>query len=158
MKHSNGQPTQGLYEPSTERDACGVGFVVNIKGQKSHAIVDDALVILKNLLHRGACGCEENTGDGVGILIQKPDKFFRKVCKEIGIDLPDVNKYGAGMVFLPRDPEQSAQCQKIFENMVREEGQHFLGWRDVPTDDSLLGPSARAEEPTFKQIFIACSD
>lgn len=158
MKHSNGQPTQGLYEPSTERDACGVGFVVNIKGQKSHAIVDDALVILKNLLHRGACGCEENTGDGVGILIQKPDKFFRKVCREIGIDLPDVNKYGAGMVFLPRDPEQSAQCQKIFENMVREEGQLFLGWRDVPTDDSLLGPSARAEEPTFKQIFIACSD
>jgi len=157
MKHSIGQPSQGLYEPSTERDACGVGFVVNIKGQKSHDIVDDALVILKNLLHRGACGCEKNTGDGVGILIQKPDKFLRKVCKEIGIELPEVNKYGAGMVFLPRDLEQSAQCQKIFEKVIKEEGQQFLGWRDVPTNDSLLGPSAKAEEPTFKQIFIACA-
>ena len=158
MNKALGQTSAGLYDPSTEHDSCGVGFVVNIKGQKSHDIVDDALIILKNLLHRGACGCEENTGDGVGILIQKPDKFFRKACREIGIELPDVNKYGAGMVFLPRDPEQAAQCQKIFETMIEEEGQQLLGWRDVPTDDSLLGPSAKAEEPTFKQLFVGCAD
>ncbi|MEQ8938662.1 MAG: glutamate synthase subunit alpha, partial [Gammaproteobacteria bacterium] len=148
----------GLYEPSTEHDSCGVGFVVNIKGVKSHAIVDNALVILKNLLHRGACGCEENTGDGVGLLIQKPDKFFQRVCKETGIELPDTNSYGAGMVFLPTDPEQSKHCQQAFERIINEEGQQFLGWRDVPTDDSSLGPSAKKDEPTFKQIFIGKSD
>lgn len=148
----------GLYEPSTEHDSCGVGFVVNIKGNKSHAIVDNALVILKNLLHRGACGCEENTGDGVGLLIQKPDKFFQRVCKDAGIELPDTSSYGAGMVFLPTDPEQSKHCQQAFERIINEEGQQFLGWRDVPTDDSLLGPSAKKDEPTFKQIFIGKSD
>ena len=96
---------KGLYEPSTEHDACGVGFVAHMKGQKSHKIVDDALVMLRNLIHRGACGCEENTGDGVGILIQKPHKFFKRVCAEIDIELPESDSYGAGMVFLPRDPE-----------------------------------------------------
>lgn len=154
MKYSEKNQNQGLYDPSTEHDACGVGFVVNIKGEKSHAIVDNALTILQNLLHRGACGCEENTGDGVGILIQKPHKFFKRVCKEGNIELPEFNDYGAGMVFLPVDPEQSKQCQQIFENIIEEEGQHLLGWRDVPTDDSLLGPSAKQDEPTFKQIFI----
>ena len=125
-----------------------------MKGVKSHKIVDNALVILKNLLHRGACGCEENTGDGVGILIQKPDKFFQRVCKEAGIKLPENESYGAGMVFLPVDPEQSKHCQDIFERIAKEEGQQFLGWRDVPTDDSLLGPTAKKDEPTFKQVFI----
>ena len=128
-----------------------------MKGRKSHTIVKNALTILKNLLHRGACGCEENTGDGVGILIQKPHRFFLRVCKEAGFDLPDPDRYGAGMVFLPRDPEQSQQCQEIFEEIVKEEGQHILGWRDVPTDDSLLGPTAKAGEPSFRQIFIGCS-
>ncbi len=155
MTHSPEQP--GLYEPSTEHDACGVGFVVNIKGIKSHAIVDNALVILKNLLHRGACGCEENTGDGVGILIQKPDKFFQRVCAEAGINLPENESYGAGMVFLPVDEKQSQRCQEIFARVINEEGQQLLGWRDVPTDDSLLGPSAKKDEPTFKQIFIGKS-
>ena len=152
MKQPSGQ--HGLYDPSTEHDACGVGFVVNMKGHKSHEIVDNALTILKNLLHRGACGCEENTGDGVGILIQKPHKFFQRVCAEINIKLPDTDSYGAGMVFLPVDSKQSKNCQEIFEKIIKEEGQHLLGWRDVPTDDSLLGPSAKADEPTFKQIFI----
>ncbi|MCG8324937.1 MAG: glutamate synthase subunit alpha, partial [Thiotrichales bacterium] len=148
----------GLYEPSTEHDSCGVGFVVNIKGQKSHQIVDNALTILKNLLHRGACGCEENTGDGVGILIQKPDRFFQRECQKIGIDLPASDRYGAGLVFLPTDPEQAAFCEQAFADISKEEGQKLLGWRDVPTDDSSLGPTARAGEPAFKQIFIACGD
>ena len=92
---------QGLYDPSTEHDACGLGFVAHMKGQKSHKVIDDALTILRNLTHRGACGCEENTGDGVGILIQKPHKFFKRVCHDINIKLPDVDSYGAGMVFFP---------------------------------------------------------
>ena len=146
---------QGLYHPSTEHDSCGVGFVVDIKGRQSHRIVKDALTILKNLLHRGACGCEENTGDGVGILIQKPDRFFRRVCRDM--DLPECDRYGAGLVFLPVSPDQARQCETVFEEIVAEEGQHVLGWRDVPTDDSSLGPSARAGEPDFKQIFIGCS-
>jgi glutamate synthase (ferredoxin) len=152
--YSEKNPHPGLYEPGTEHDACGVGFVVQMKGIKSHAIVDNALTILKNLLHRGACGCEDNTGDGVGILIQKPDKFFRRVCSDAGIRLPDSDSYGAGMVFLPQDPQQAQHCRQIFESIIAEEGQQLLGWRDVPTDDSLLGPSARKDEPVFKQIFI----
>jgi glutamate synthase (NADPH) large chain len=156
MKQASEQ--QGLYDPQTEHDACGVGFVVNMKGQKSHQIVDDALTILKNLLHRGACGCEENTGDGVGILIQKPHKFFARVCKNINIELPDADSYGAGLVFLPVDRKQSTHCQNAFEQIIEEEGQRLLGWRDVPTDDSSLGPSAKESEPAFKQIFIGKND
>ena len=148
------QEQQGLYEPQTESDACGVGFVVNMKGRKSHEIVDNALTILKNLLHRGACGCEENTGDGVGILIQKPHKFFKRVCSDININLPNDDKYGTGMVFLPVNKSQSKDCQKIFEKIIKEENQKLLGWRDVPTNDSSLGPTAKEGEPTFKQIFI----
>ena len=149
-----GHEAEGLYDPKTEHDACGVGFVVDIKGRKSHQIVTDALTILKNLLHRGACGCEENTGDGVGILIQKPHRFFQRVCKEIGFELPEDDHYGAGLVFLPKDSEQSLACEEIFNRIVKEEGQEVLGWREVPTDDSMLGPTALAGEPSFKQIFI----
>ena len=152
------QEQQGLYEPQTESDACGVGFVVDMKWRKSHKIIDNALIILKNLLHRGACGCEENTGDGVGILIQKPHKFFERICKDIQIELPNDEDYGTGMVFLPIDKSQSKHCQKIFEQVILEEEQKFLGWRDVPTDDSLLGPTAKDGEPTFKQIFIGKND
>ena len=151
-------PTEGLYDPAYEHDSCGVGFVVDIKGRKSHKIVTNAMTILKNLIHRGACGCEENTGDGVGIIVQTPHKFFLRVCKEIDIDLPDYGHYGAGMIFLPTDSKQSKQCQKILEKIVIEEGQKVLGWRDVPTDDSALGPTALMGEPTFKQIFIGRSD
>ncbi len=149
---------QGLYDPSTEHDACGLGFVAHMKGRKSHKIIDDALTILRNLIHRGACGCEENTGDGVGILIQKPHKFFQRVCAEININLPDTDSYGAGMVFLPTDSAQAKQCEEVFERIIKEEGQQFLGWREVPIDDSSLGPTAVEGEPAFKQIFIAKSD
>jgi glutamate synthase (ferredoxin) len=155
MNNLLGYPAEGLYDPAQEHDACGVGFVVDMKGRKSHKIVSDAMIILKNLLHRGACGAEQNTGDGVGILIQKPHKFFRRVCGSLGIELPqDPEQYGAGMVFLPRDPEQARQCQEIFNRIVAAEGQTVLGWRDVPTDDSMIGPTAVAGEPVFKQIFI----
>ena len=152
------KPTEGLYEASTEHDSCGVGFVVDIKGRKSHKIVENSLAVLKNLIHRGACGCEENTGDGVGILTQLPHKFFKRVCSETGIELPEFGQYGAGMVFLPTDPVQHKQCMDRFQQVIKEEGQHVLGWREVPVDDSLLGLTAKSAEPSFRQVFIGRSD
>src|SRR5215831_10600940 len=146
---------QGLYDPSHEHDACGVGFVVDIKGRKSHAIVTDALTVLKNLLHRGACGCEPNTGDGAGILIQMPHAFISREFGRLGIALPAPGHYGAGLVFLPRDPAQAATCRGILEQIACEEGQAVLGWRDVPTDDGPVGPTARSVEPVMKQVLIA---
>jgi len=154
MKKFVGHPAEGLYDPAQEHDSCGVGFVVDMKGRKSHQIITNALIILKNLLHRGACGCEENTGDGVGILIQKPDKFFRRVCSEIHIQLPDFDHYGTGLIFFPRDEDEAKHCMEIFERVTLEEGQEVLGWRDVPTDDSMIGPTAKFGEPAFKQVFI----
>ena len=145
---------QGLYDPAHEHEACGVGFVVDIKGRKSSDIVQKALTVLKNLLHRGACGCEPNTGDGAGILIQMPHKFLARECEKIGVTLPGPKQYGAGLVFLPRDESQARRCQETFEAIIREERQILLGWRSVPTDDSPVGPSSRSAEPRFKQIFI----
>src|SRR6266446_10943475 len=145
---------QGLYDPTHEHDACGVGFVVDMKGRKSHAIVSQALQVLKNLLHRGACGCEVNTGDGAGILIQMPHAFLSRECAALGISLPSPRHYGAGLVFLPRNSEQAARCRAMLDAIVREEGQTLLGWRRVPTDDSPVGPSARAAEPAIEQVFI----
>ncbi|MEK7697511.1 MAG: hypothetical protein AAB346_05200, partial [Pseudomonadota bacterium] len=124
----------GLYDPATEHDACGVGFVVDIKGRRSHTLVEQGLTILKNLQHRGACGCEENTGDGAGILIQIPHAFLARECEKLGVKLPVAGEYGTGLVFLPRDPGQRAACEKLFEAVVREESQVVLGWRDVPVD------------------------
>jgi glutamate synthase (NADPH/NADH) large chain len=149
---------QGLYDPAHEHDACGVGFVVDIKGRKSHAIVSQALTVLKNLLHRGACGCEVNTGDGAGILIQMPHAFLSRECRRVGFVLPEPGHYGAGLVFLPRDPAEQALVQAIFERITVEEGQRVLGWRDVPTDSSSVGPTARSVEPAFKQVFVERSD
>src|SRR6267378_6006953 len=152
---TGGMPAaQGLYDPAHEHDACGVGFVVDMKGRKSHAIVSQALQVLKNLLHRGACGCEVNTGDGAGILIQMPHAFLSRECAALGISLPSPRHYGAGIVFLPRNPEQAARCRAMLDAIVREEGQTLLGWRRVPTDDSPVGPSARAAEPAIEQVFI----
>jgi glutamate synthase (ferredoxin) len=145
---------QGLYDPRHEHDACGVGFVVDIKGRKSHGIVVKALTVLKNLLHRGACGCEPNTGDGAGILLQMPDRFLRRECGRLGIALPAPTEYGAGLVFLPHDLIQRENVQALVQTMVEEEGQRFLGWRDVPTDDTPVGASARACEPVIKQAFV----
>ena len=152
------KPAAGLYDPAFEHDSCGVGFVVDMKGRKSNKIVRQALTVLKNLLHRGACGCEENTGDGSGILIQMPDRFLRQACAEIGLELPPSGAYGAGMVFFPRDAAQARQCEDEFARIVAEEGQKWLGWREVPSDDTIIGPSAQACEPKFKQIFIGRAD
>src|ERR1700732_3991974 len=145
-------PAAGLYDPRHEHDACGVGFVVDIKGRKSHDIVRKSLQVLMNLAHRGACGCEVNTGDGAGILLQLPDKFLRKVAPA---PLPSAGEYGVGLVFLPREAEHRETIQRLIEEIVAEEGQCLIGWRDVPTDDSPGGPSAVAVEAVFRQIFIA---
>ena len=147
-------PKQGLYDPQFEHEACGVGFVVNIKGRKSHGIIQQALQILLNLDHRGACGCEANTGDGAGILIQPPHDFLKIVAKEARVTLPASGEYGVGMVFLPQDREQRAECEKIFARIVSEEGQKLLGWRTVPTNNASLGATARLSEPVVRQAFI----
>src|SRR5438105_6770335 len=127
-------PAQGLYDPAHEHDACGVGFVVDIKGRKSHAIVRQGLLVLINLLHRGACGCEVNTGDGAGILLQVPDKFLRKVAPAA---LPPAGEYGVGLIFLPRDAAPREEIERVIAAIVAEEGQRLIGWRDVPTDNRL---------------------
>ena len=150
-----GRPTQGLYDPSFEHDSCGVGFVVDIQGRKSHTTIERALTILKNLEHRGACGCEINTGDGAGILIQMPDAFLRQRCARQGIELPAPGSYGAGLVFLPHDPAAAEFCRSEFARIIEEEAQTLLGWRVVPSDDRSIGPTAKACEPAFQQIFIA---
>src|SRR5262245_55976013 len=145
---------QGLYDPRFEHDACGVGFVVNIKGERSHAVVERGLEVLINLQHRGACGCEANTGDGAGILIQPPDRFLRKVANARGIGLPPAGQYGVGNVFLPRHPDERERVRRLLEEIIGEEGQYFLGWRPVPTTSHLLGPSAAATMPIVEQVFI----
>ena len=147
-------PKQGLYDPQFEHDACGVGFVVNVKGRKSHEIITQALTILLNLDHRGACGCEVNTGDGAGILIQMPDAFLKKVCAQSKINLPPFGQYGAGIVYLPPETSERKECEQIFGKIVAEEGLHIIGWRDLPTNNSTLGETARASEPFMRQVFI----
>ncbi|MFM6355967.1 MAG: glutamate synthase large subunit [Planktothrix sp.] len=146
---------QGLYDPQFEHDACGVGFIVHQKGQKSHDIVENALTILLNLDHRGACGCEVNTGDGAGILMQVPHKFLKKVTAEQNINLPEPGQYGVGMIYSSPDPQQRQKGREIFEKIVTAEGQTVLGWRDVPTDHSSLGNTAKSSEPFMQQVFIA---
>ncbi len=148
---------QGLYQPTMEHDACGVGFVVNIKGGKSHDIVRMGLQVLDNLTHRGACGCDPLTGDGAGILVQIPDAFLRKEVDGLGFTLPEPGAYAAGLVFMPRDPGERNECEQIFEHVVRQEGQEFLGWRTVPVVESACGYIARRAMPAFRQVFIGRS-
>jgi glutamate synthase (NADPH/NADH) large chain len=145
---------QGLYDPRFEHDACGVGFVANIKGVKSHDIVEKGLQVLQNLTHRGACGCDPLTGDGAGILMQVPHEFLATQCRAARITLPDPGEYGVGMVFLPADINERNVCTELFERVIREEGQKLLGWRIVPTDPSHCGPLARRCMPEIRQIFI----
>ena len=145
---------QGLYDPRFEHDACGVGFVVNIKGVRSHKLVEQALEVALNLLHRGACGCEDNTGDGAGLLLQVPDKFLRRETAALGFTLPAAGEYGVGMLFLPRRADERARIEELVARIVEEEAQRLLGWRDVPTDDSPIGETARQGEPAIRQVFI----
>jgi glutamate synthase domain-containing protein 2/glutamate synthase domain-containing protein 1/glutamate synthase domain-containing protein 3 len=146
---------QGLYDPRFEHDACGVGFVVNIKGKQSHEIVRQGIQILENLTHRGACGCDPETGDGAGIMIQMPDAFLRKECTKLHIPLPPLGDYGAGIVFLPPSAADRNVIEEWTEHIIHEEGQKFLGWRHVPHDSTKIGKVARSVEPEFKQLFIA---
>ena len=145
---------QGLYDPRLEHDACGVGFLVDLKGRKSHDLVQKGLQAVLNLGHRGACGCEENTGDGAGVLFQTPHRFFLQECDRLGIRLPAQGEYGVGMVFLPTATEQRRMCEGLFEQIIREEGQSVLGWRTLPTDESPLGLTAKSAKPFIRQIFI----
>src|SRR6202142_1158424 len=152
---SRGLPEQqGLYDPSLERDACGIGFVVNIKGEKSHEIILKGIQILLNLLHRGACGCDPETGDGAGVLIQIPHEFFARECAAIGFTLPNPGEYGVGMVFLPVERHERLICEGIVERIVREEGLTVLGWRDTPIDADAIGRIARVSQPYIEQVFI----
>ena len=145
---------QGLYDPRHEHDACGIGFVVNIQGVQSHDIIVKGLQILMNLAHRGACGCDPETGDGAGILIQIPHKFFVRECAELGFTLPPVGEYGVGMVFLPVEPSHRLLCEGILERIAREEGLSVLGWRDTPVEADAIGRIARASQPYIEQIFV----
>ncbi|MEL6231207.1 MAG: glutamate synthase large subunit [Cyanobacteria bacterium J06627_3] len=148
-------PKQGLYDPQFEHDACGVGFVVQMKGLASHDIVQQGLQILCNLEHRGACGSEVNTGDGAGILVQLPHRFLVKAAAAEGIALPDAGEYGVGLIFTSPDATVRAESRRRFESVTAQMGQKVLGWRDVPTDDSTLGATAQLSEPFMQQVFIA---
>ena len=147
-------PKQGLYDPQFEHDACGLGFVVNMKGKKSHQLVSDALKILVNLDHRGAVGCEANTGDGAGILIQVPHDFFVGEAARLGFKLPTVGEYGVGQMFLPPNLAEREVIKNEFAKIIAEEGQTLLGWRNVPVNNSSLGKTAVSAEPFMAQVFV----
>jgi glutamate synthase (NADPH/NADH) large chain len=146
---------QGLYDPRYEKDSCGIGFVVNIKGKKSHDIVRKGLQVLENLTHRGAQGADSYTGDGAGILLQVPHTFLKRVAGDVGVSLPDVGEYGVGQLFLPPTTDARRLCEKLFTEILVEEGLRLLGWRDVPVKSDRIGAQARTTEPFMRQIFIA---
>jgi len=135
---------QGLYNPANEKDACGVGFIADMKNRKSHAIVEQGLAIMRNLAHRGAVGADPMMGDGCGILVQIPHGFFAEECARIGIDLPEPGHYGIGHLFMPRDPEGCRSVEEIVNKAIADEGLVLLGWRDVPVDNSELGEAVKA--------------
>ncbi|MFY9842390.1 MAG: glutamate synthase large subunit [Terriglobales bacterium] len=149
-------PAQGLYHPAQEHDACGIGFVANVRGQKSHEIVSKGIQVLLNLAHRGACGCDPETGDGAGILLQIPHKFFARECGKLGFELPVAGAYGVGMTFLPVEKHPRLQCEGVLERIVREEGLTVLGWRDTPCNGAAIGRVARGSQPYIQQIFVGC--
>ena len=147
--------SQGLYDPRFEHDACGIGFVSHIKGHKSHDIIVKGIQVLINLTHRGACGCDPDTGDGAGILIQIPHQFFARECAIRGFTLPPAGEYGVGITFLPVEPHRRLQCEGVIERIVREEGLAVLGWRDTPINAEVIGRVARGSQPYIQQLFVA---
>ena len=155
-EHTSGElpKPQGLYDPRFERDACGIGFVANISGEKSHDIILKGIEILINLTHRGACGCDPQTGDGAGVLIQIPHAFFEAECSRLGFPLPSPGEYGVGMVFLPVEPHERMSCEAIVEEIVRDEGLTVLGWRDTPVNANTIGRLARSTQPYIEQVFV----
>jgi glutamate synthase (NADPH/NADH) large chain len=154
---AHGSPArQGLYDPAYEHDACGVGFIANIKNRKSHGLLADGIRILDNLAHRGAVGSDPLAGDGAGILIQLPEKLFHDEAKRLGFALPAYGEYGVGMVFLPRNAETRRECEATIAHFIAAEGQTLLGWRDVPVDTGVLGESIKPIEPVIRQFFVGC--
>jgi glutamate synthase (NADPH/NADH) large chain len=149
---------QGLYHPSFERDACGIGFVANIKGTKSHQIISDALTVLENMEHRGACGCENNTGDGAGIMIQTPHEFFFDECIKLGAHLPPFGRYGVGVIFFPAEIRLREECRDIFNRAAEKLGLEILAYRKVPVNPDNIGATALSVEPEMEQVFVACPD
>ena len=150
-------PAHGLYDPTLEKDSCGVGFIADIKGKKSHKLIEDALAILCNLEHRGAVGADPRAGDGAGILVQIPHKFFAKNAERLGFSLPKPGEYAVGALFMPRDPDWRQVIRDIYSQMIKREGMTLLGWREVPTDNSTLGESVKPTEPVHLQVFIGRS-
>ncbi len=145
----------GLYNPANEHDACGIGFIAHIKGNKSHSIVEQGLLILKNLAHRGAVGADKLMGDGAGILIQLPDQYYREEMAKQGVELPPPGEYGVGMIFLPKENASRIACEQEIERAVRAEGQVVLGWRNVPIDTEMpMSPTVREKEPVIRQIYV----
>ncbi|MEA2967688.1 MAG: glutamate synthase large chain, partial [Alphaproteobacteria bacterium] len=147
-------PAQGLYDPALEKDSCGVGFIADIKGRSSHKLIEDALAILCNLEHRGAVGADPRAGDGAGILVQIPHKFFAKEAERLGFALPKPHEYAVGALFMPRDPDWRQVIRDIWAQKIKREGMTLLGWREVPTDNSTLGESVKPTEPVHLQVFI----
>src|ERR1043165_9072225 len=146
---------RGLYSATNEKDACGVGFVAHIKGQRAHGIVEQGLKILENLDHRGAVGADKLMGDGAGILIQLPDEFYRAEMAKQGVELPPPGEYGVGIIFLPKEHASRLACEQELERAVKAEGQVLIGWRDVPVDREMpMSPTVRAKEPVIRQVFI----
>jgi glutamate synthase (NADPH) large chain len=150
--------SNGLYSPAFEHDACGIGFVVNIKEHKSHKIVSDALTILENMEHRGACGCENNTGDGAGVMIQTPHEFFFDECVKLGVHLPPFKKYGVGILFFPKDIRLKEECRDILNRCAEKLGLEILVYRKVPVNADGIGVTALSVEPEMEQVFVACPD
>ena len=157
-KMGNFPAAQGLYDPGYEHDACGVGFVVNIDGTKSHAIIENGIKVLENLVHRGAIGGDLKTGDGAGILFQIPDAMFRRDSKHLGIRLPEPGSYGVGMIFMPQSRESREECVQMIEDTVNAEGLGFLGWRPVPVDDSVIDGQSKEEQPVIMQCLVDGKD
>ncbi|MFQ5514547.1 MAG: glutamate synthase large subunit [Myxococcota bacterium] len=154
MAHPQMPARQGLYDPRFEHDACGIGFVCNIDGRKSHETIQRGLQVLVNLTHRGAAGSDPETGDGAGILMQLPHGFLEKECAALRIHLPEPGEYGVGMVFLPRPEAERRELEQLLERTIEEEGQHVLGWRDVPVQPEAIGENARRARPAIRQVFV----
>ncbi len=150
----HGRQYEGLYHPSLDHDSCGIGFIADIKGRKNHSIVDMGLTALTNLTHRGAVGADPLAGDGAGMLLQIPDRLLREELADQGIELPAPGDYGVGMIFFPQDPVDRVVCENLLRELVIREGQHVIGWRDVPVDSSCLGESVKPIEPVIRQLFI----
>ncbi|MGF1637097.1 MAG: glutamate synthase large subunit [Cyclobacteriaceae bacterium] len=146
--------SKGMYVPDMEHDACGIGFIANLHGEKSHDVIQDALTMLMNMEHRGGCGCEPETGDGAGILIQNPHEFYKEECQALGFDLPEFGQYGTGIIFFPPDAEVRAECKRYFNQHMEQLDFELIGYRDMPTDNRTVGATARSTEPKTEQVFI----